>query len=71
MGTDIALSPDCLDGRPCLFSLRDYEHSAVAVESTPIRAGTLEIPNLRAGFAALVATEPMSSADPGPGARLR
>jgi UDP-N-acetylglucosamine 1-carboxyvinyltransferase len=51
MGAKIALSTDCLGGRPCRFASKDFEHSAVVMGPTPLHSMPLEIPDLRAGFA--------------------
>ncbi len=55
MGANIALHTACLGGRGCRFALRDYEHSAVVIGPTPLVGGPLEIPDLRAGFAYVLA----------------
>jgi UDP-N-acetylglucosamine 1-carboxyvinyltransferase len=55
MGANIALSTMCLGGKACRFAARDFEHSAVVSGPTPLRAGDLEIPDLRAGFAYVMA----------------
>ncbi|RCG31955.1 UDP-N-acetylglucosamine 1-carboxyvinyltransferase [Sphaerisporangium album] len=55
MGAGIALSTACLGGKACRFALRDFQHSAVVIGPTPLRAGPLEIPDLRAGFAYIMA----------------
>lgn len=55
MGANIALSTMCLGGKTCRFAARDFEHSAVVSGPTRLRAGDLEIPDLRAGFAYVMA----------------
>ncbi|WP_424640061.1 UDP-N-acetylglucosamine 1-carboxyvinyltransferase [Embleya sp. AB8] len=55
MGANVILSTDCLGGKPCRFASRDFEHSAVVLGRTPLTGGDLEIPDLRAGFAYLLA----------------
>jgi len=55
MGADIALSTICLGGKTCRFASRDFEHSAVVGGPTRLRGGDLEIPDLRAGFAYVMA----------------
>ncbi|MBX6391078.1 MAG: UDP-N-acetylglucosamine 1-carboxyvinyltransferase [Frankia sp.] len=55
MGANIALSTSCLGGKACRFAARDFEHSAVVSGPTPLTAGDLEIPDLRAGFAYVMA----------------
>lgn len=55
MGASIALSTSCLGGKACRFAARDFEHSAVVSGPTPLVGGDLEIPDLRAGFAYVMA----------------
>jgi UDP-N-acetylglucosamine 1-carboxyvinyltransferase len=55
MGANIALSTACLGGRPCRFAGKDFEHSAIVMGPTPLQGGLLEIPDLRAGFAYIMA----------------
>ncbi len=55
MGASIALSTSCLGGKVCRFASRDFEHSAVVSGPTPLTGGDLEIPDLRAGFAYVLA----------------
>ncbi len=75
MGATIALSTTCLGGRHCRFAARDFEHSAVVSGPTPLAAADLEIPDLRAGFAyvmaALVAPGKPHQRHPLPRTRLR
>ncbi|HSV66893.1 MAG TPA: UDP-N-acetylglucosamine 1-carboxyvinyltransferase [Mycobacteriales bacterium] len=55
MGANIALSTECLGGRDCRFASKDFEHSAIVMGATPLRGMPLEIPDLRAGFAYILA----------------
>lgn len=55
MGADIALTKACLGSRSCRFAARDHDHSAVISGPTPLTAARLEIPDLRAGFAYVLA----------------
>ncbi|MGH3565052.1 MAG: UDP-N-acetylglucosamine 1-carboxyvinyltransferase [Pseudonocardia sp.] len=55
MGANVALSTACLGGRECRFASKDFRHSAVVMGATPLHGGPLEIPDLRAGFAYVVA----------------
>jgi len=55
MGADIALSTTCLGGKACRFASRDFEHSAVVSGPTRLTGTDLEIPDLRAGFAYVMA----------------
>ncbi len=51
MGARIQLTTDCLGSRECRFTNKNYKHSALIAGVTPLRPGTLHIPDLRAGFA--------------------
>ncbi len=55
MGANIALSTSCLGSKKCRFASRDFEHSAVVIGPTRLVGGELEIPDLRAGFAYVMA----------------
>jgi UDP-N-acetylglucosamine 1-carboxyvinyltransferase len=55
MGADITLSSQCLGSRSCRFAARDFKHSAVVIGPTPLQAAPLAIPDLRAGFAYVMA----------------
>jgi UDP-N-acetylglucosamine 1-carboxyvinyltransferase len=55
MGADITLTSQCLGSRSCRFAARDFEHSAVVMGPTPLQAAPLAIPDLRAGFAYVMA----------------
>ena len=55
MGADIELFRHCLGGKPCRFMTRNYLHSAVIKGSTPLTGSQIEIPDLRAGFAYVLA----------------
>lgn len=56
MGAKIQLSTECL-GRPCRFEHKGYEHSALIMGATPLRAlaEDLEVPDLRGGLAYVIA----------------
>lgn len=60
MGADIELFKQCLGGRSCRYALQNYHHSIVVRGETPLVGKEIAIPDLRAGFAyvmaALVAT---------------
>jgi UDP-N-acetylglucosamine 1-carboxyvinyltransferase len=62
MGADISLFSQCLGGRSCRFALQNYAHSLVVKGPTPLKGGRIKIPDLRAGFAyimaALISEEP-------------
>lgn len=55
MGANISLSSQCLGSKTCRFVDQDFSHSAVVTGRTPLRPATLEIPDLRAGFAYVLA----------------
>lgn len=55
MGAHISLSTECLVGEACRFRNRDHRHSAVVMGRTTLRGSRLEIPDLRAGFAYVMA----------------
>ncbi len=55
MGADIELFRQCLGGKPCRFATRNYLHSAVIRGATPLRGSDIAIPDLRAGFAYVLA----------------
>ncbi len=55
MGAHIQLTTDCLGSRECRFTNKNYLHSALISGPTPLRGGTLHIPDLRAGFAYVMA----------------
>jgi UDP-N-acetylglucosamine 1-carboxyvinyltransferase len=55
MGARIELSNQCLGGRTCRFVEQDFPHSAVVFGPTPLHAMDLVVPDLRAGFAYVLA----------------
>lgn len=55
MGADIQLSTECLGSCPCRFHHMDYKHTCLIKGPTPLKASNLEIPDLRAGFAYVLA----------------
>ncbi len=55
MGADIVLTNQCLGSNRCRFSERNFVHSAVVTGPTPLSATDLAIPDLRAGFAYVMA----------------
>lgn len=60
MGADIELYCQCLGSKPCRYATHNYLHSIIVKGSTPLEGKEITIPDLRAGFAyvmaALVAT---------------
>lgn len=55
LGANISLSNKCLGNKPCRFVNKNYLHSAVIIGPTKLKAMPIEIPDLRAGFAYLIA----------------
>lgn len=55
MGADISLFRQCLGGKCCRFNSQGFNHSIVVKGPTPLRAKEITIPDLRAGFAYVMA----------------
>lgn len=55
MGADIEAFKECLGGHTCRFAMRDYPHSIVVKGATSLRGQRIAIPDLRAGFAYILA----------------
>lgn len=55
MGADIELSTQCLGPSLCRFHNHDFQHTCLVKGPTPLQATKLEIPDLRAGFAYVLA----------------
>lgn len=55
MGADITLFKQCLGSKKCRFSDGNHYHSAVIRGPTPLRGRSITIPDLRAGFAYIMA----------------
>lgn len=55
MGADIELYKDCLGGKSCRFASKDFLHSIIVKGPTPLHAKEIAIPDLRAGFAYVLA----------------
>jgi UDP-N-acetylglucosamine 1-carboxyvinyltransferase len=55
MGADIALFSQCLGGKTCRFASCNHHHSLVVKGPTPLYAKEISIPDLRAGFAYVMA----------------
>lgn len=55
MGADIQPYTSCLGSKPCRFGHADRVHSAVVRGPTPLSPASLAVPDIRAGFAYLVA----------------
>lgn len=64
MGADISLFKQCLGGKECRFLSQSFCHSAIVRGATPLIGKEICIPDLRAGFAyvmaALIASETSS-----------
>lgn len=55
MGADIALFRQCLGGKQCRFASQGFAHSVIVKGPTPLVAKDIHIPDLRAGFAYVMA----------------
>jgi UDP-N-acetylglucosamine 1-carboxyvinyltransferase len=55
MGADIELFTQCLGGKTCRFASSDHDHSLVVKGPTALKAKEISIPDLRAGFAYVMA----------------
>ena len=55
MGADIASFTQCLGGRCCRFAAQNFAHSVVIKGITPLKAKSVAVPDLRAGFAYVMA----------------
>ena len=62
MGAHVELFTQCLGDRPCRFASQNYQHSLIVKGPTHYQGGAIQIPDLRAGFAyvmaALLSPEP-------------
>jgi len=55
MGADIEAFTQCLGGKECRFSSQNFQHSIVVKGPTPLQSKDIVIPDLRAGFAYVLA----------------
>ncbi|MBI2743823.1 MAG: UDP-N-acetylglucosamine 1-carboxyvinyltransferase [Chlamydiales bacterium] len=55
MGANIELFTHCLGPRPCRFCAQNYNHSAIIKGPTPLTSKDFTIPDLRGGFAYVMA----------------
>ncbi len=55
MGADIELFTQCLGGKECRFASLNFHHSVVVKGPTPLQSKDIVIPDLRAGFAYVLA----------------
>lgn len=55
MGADITLFSNCLGEIPCRFKGMNYKHSAVINGASKLHAAEVEVPDIRAGLAFVVA----------------
>lgn len=55
MGADITLFKQCLGGKVCRFCSQSFSHSMIVKGSTPLVGKEVSIPDLRAGFAYVMA----------------
>jgi UDP-N-acetylglucosamine 1-carboxyvinyltransferase len=55
MGADIELFTQCLGGKQCRFASNNHHHSLVVKGPTTLKGHSFSIPDLRAGFAYVMA----------------
>lgn len=55
MGAELELFSQCLGSTPCRFNGKDYRHSLIVKGPTPLHGAEISIPDLRAGFAYVLA----------------
>lgn len=55
MGADIELFTHCLGGKECRYACQGFHHSLIVKGPTPLTAREITIPDLRAGFAYVMA----------------
>lgn len=55
MGADITLFRQCLGGKECRFASHTFSHSVIVRGQTPLEGRRIAIPDLRAGFAYIMA----------------
>jgi UDP-N-acetylglucosamine 1-carboxyvinyltransferase len=55
MGAEISTFRQCLGGRQCRFASQSFPHSIVVKGATQLSGRTIDIPDLRAGFAYVMA----------------
>lgn len=55
MGADVSLFKQCLGGKCCRFASMGYSHSIIIKGATPLIGREIKIPDLRAGFAYIMA----------------
>lgn len=55
MGAEIELFQQCLGGKECRFAARNFAHSLIVRGPTPLQGREISIPDLRAGFAYVLA----------------
>lgn len=55
MGADIELFTQCLGNKPCRFASQNFHHSVIVKGPKKLKGLKIEIPDLRAGFAYLLA----------------
>lgn len=55
MGANIDVARACLGRKPCRFADQDFNHSCIVKGPSPLRGQDMVIPDLRAGFANIIA----------------
>ncbi len=56
MGANVTLIPQCLGSIPCRFSGKRYNHSALVRGPTPLHAAAIQMRDIRAGMAHIIAS---------------
>lgn len=56
MGADVSLFTECLGNKTCRFASHNHKHSLIVKGSTPLFASNIHVPDLRAGFAYVMAS---------------
>lgn len=55
MGAEIEVFTHCLGGKGCRFANHNFHHSAIIKGITPLKGSEIDVPDLRAGFAYVLA----------------
>lgn len=55
MGADVSLFTECLGNKTCRFASHNHKHSLIVKGKTPLTASDIHVPDLRAGFAYVMA----------------
>ncbi|MBS0622564.1 MAG: UDP-N-acetylglucosamine 1-carboxyvinyltransferase [Verrucomicrobia bacterium] len=55
MGAELEIFKQCLGGKECRYASQGHNHSLIVKGATPLKGGKITIPDLRAGFAYVMA----------------